>query len=69
MRRLLRSAGAVLSVVLLSACIPESRESLSGPEDWYADTALVGTWYALVDEEVDTGSISSHAPRERSRSR
>lgn len=54
-RRFLVLGGAILLALGLTACFPDSRNPLSGAEDYYADTSVVGSWYGFDDEMgVDT---------------
>ncbi len=55
MRRFLALGAGVLLTLGLAACFPDSRNPLSGPEDYYADSSVVGSWYGYNDDMgVDT---------------
>ena len=55
MRRIPALGTAALLTLGLAACFPDSRNPLSGPEDYYADTSVMGSWYGYDDDMgVDT---------------
>ena len=56
MRRIPALGAAALLTLGLAACFPDSRNPLSGPEDYYADTSVMGSWYGYDDDMgvVDT---------------